>query len=140
MLSSPPQAVICDAVPGLPSCELLQRNTIAALVMLPSQAKKPMAFSQGPMESDLHGIGLLQLIAIFNPSERSSTQLFTRKQQAASGQATEKSDKYPDFHGKHNLLGSKVEFSAALTKLHNHLTVVIGDIINFQSAFVANSL
>lgn len=83
----------CDVVPLAPLREPLHKYTMAELVMLPSQDKKPMAVSQGPMESDRHGIGRLQLMAIFSASDRNSTQLLTRKQHAASGQATEKSER-----------------------------------------------
>lgn len=66
---------------------------MAELVRLPSQDKKPIEVSQGPIESDRQGIGLRLLMAILRASERISTQLLTRKQQAASGHATEKRDR-----------------------------------------------
>lgn len=66
-------------------------NTIAALVKLPSQDKKPSEVIQGPTESDLHGMGLLLLTDIFIASDRASTQLLTRNEHAVSGQMTEKS-------------------------------------------------
>ena len=52
-----------------------------------------MALSHGPIESALHGMGRLQLVAILSPSDRSSTQLFTKKHKPARGHATEKSVK-----------------------------------------------
>lgn len=72
---------------------LLQRYTMALLVMLPSHERKPSAVSQVPIESERHGMGRLQLMAIFKASERSSTQLLMKKQLAARGQATEKSER-----------------------------------------------
>lgn len=68
---------------------------MAALVILPSHERKPRVESHGPIESALHGIGRRLLIAILIASDRSSTQLLIRKQQAASGQATEKRERYP---------------------------------------------
>lgn len=66
---------------------------MAALVILPSQDRKPSVVSQGPIESALHGIGRRLLMAILMASDLSSTQLLIWKQQAASGHATEKSDR-----------------------------------------------
>jgi hypothetical protein len=99
MLKSRPHAVIfdvSDVAPSAPSLFPLQRNTIAELVILPSQDKTPRVESHGPMESALHGTGRLQLVVILSASDRSSTQLLTKKQQGASGQATEKRHMYPD--------------------------------------------
>lgn len=68
-------------------------NTIAALVKLPSHERKPSEVSQGPIESERQGIGLLLLIAIFIASARASTQLLIRNEQAVNGQMTENNDK-----------------------------------------------
>lgn len=67
----------------------LHKYTIAELVILPSQEIKLSAVNQGPIESVRHGIGRRLLVAILRASDLNSTQLLTRKQQAASGQATE---------------------------------------------------
>jgi hypothetical protein len=69
---------------------------MAALVMLPSQDRKPRVDSHGPIESARHGMGRRLLMAILIASDRSSTQLLIRKQHAASGHATEKSERYPE--------------------------------------------
>ena len=68
---------------------------MAELVMLPSHDRNPTVVSQGPIESERHGMGRRLLTAILTASERSSTQLLTKKQHAASGQATENRDRYP---------------------------------------------
>lgn len=66
---------------------------MAELVMLPNQDRKPRAVSQGPIESDRHGMGRRLLIAIFRASDRNSTQLLAKKKMAVSGQATEKRER-----------------------------------------------
>lgn len=79
-----------EVVPREPPLCPLHRNTIAELVTLPSQDKAPSVGSHGPIESARHGTGRRQLMVILSASDRSSTQLLTRKQRGASGQATEK--------------------------------------------------
>lgn len=66
---------------------------MAELVTLPSHERKPIVVSHGPIESARHGMGRRLPIAIFNASDRSSTQLLMKKQQAARGHATENRDR-----------------------------------------------
>lgn len=80
-----------SSAPFLPP--LWKRKTSAALVMLPSQARKPSESSQGPIESARQGMGRWQFLAIFRASERASIQLLTRKEQAVRGQTTEKRER-----------------------------------------------
>jgi len=68
----------------------------AALVILPTQERKPRVSSQGPIVSALRGVGRRNSIQILKKSERSSTQLLTKNEAGTRGHVGENSAKYPN--------------------------------------------
>jgi hypothetical protein len=93
MVRRRPHAEIFHGVPSGPSPPPLKRKTRAAEVRLPHHDRNPRASSQGPIESARHGTGRCISTEIFTASDRSSIQLFIKKETAVSGQTTEKRDK-----------------------------------------------
>lgn len=93
MVRRRPHAEMFHGVPSGPSPVPLKRNTIAAAVRLPSHDRNPKASSHGPIESARHGTGRCISTVIFTASDRSSIQLFIKKETAVSGHTTENKER-----------------------------------------------